>query len=347
MRAPLLLAALLILSNVSALAQEFRVTEAVPAPGDSSVAMETTVSFTFIQPVDTSARFADQGPLAFYLKGGDSLRIDSSYVSEDLMTFSFDVTHLDTSDYVWILSGATSESGAQLCPPFALTYSTRSGWGGGIVRGETYTLYPTKSTHCNPYVPALLDARPDSSARIVASVSLDEWSFRFEGLRPGTYWPVVFMDWDGDGIINPDWDEAGYVTAEVAFYDDAVFGGADSVVVTDTTNTHILIESAGPGSVEGTELPGTARLLHNYPNPFRGTTTLAFEIERPLHLSLTIHDVLGRRVATVAKGFYQMGSHEINWSPSSLASGIYLVRMEAGDFALTRQMLHLGSAAAE
>ena len=325
-------------------AQEFRVVESAPTLRDSSVALETTVTFTFTHPVDTSARYGEEGPLAFYLMGGAGLSIDSSYVSEDLMRFSFDVTHHAAADYVWILTGARSKGGEELCTPYGLTYTTRNGWGSGSVGGFGSYVVSTKSSQCSPFVAALLDSEPTADAGLAAAVALDQDAyFEIDGVREGTYWPVLLIDWERDGIIEPDWENAGLVESEIGLYNPDWDEEADSIVVTDTSEIEIEILAHGAGSVEGSELPGTARLLQNYPNPFGRSTTIAFELERPLRLSMTIHDLLGRQVARPLSGFHQTGRHEIEWTPLRLASGLYVVRLSAEDFVLSRRIISLGS----
>lgn len=54
---------------------------------------------------------------------------------------------------------------------------------------------------------------------------------------------------------------------------------------------------------------------------------------------LTIHDVLGRTVATIADGQFAPGTHETKWSAESLAKEIYIVRLEPGPFLDTQMMI--------
>ncbi len=86
-------------------------------------------------------------------------------------------------------------------------------------------------------------------------------------------------------------------------------------------------------------MPGVAALLPNYPNPFNPQTTLSFRLERPARLYLTIHDLLGRQVATVANGFYPSGTHEVLWHAVDLPSGLYAMRLVGDGFILRRLML--------
>ena len=77
--------------------------------------------------------------------------------------------------------------------------------------------------------------------------------------------------------------------------------------------------------------PAVFRLDGAYPNPSRGRTTFAYELPRESEVSLTVYDVLGRRVAEVVRAEQAAGRHTVPWS--GLASGLYLWRIEVEDAA--------------
>jgi hypothetical protein len=56
---------------------------------------------------------------------------------------------------------------------------------------------------------------------------------------------------------------------------------------------------------------------------------------------LKVFDVLGREVATLADGVQPAGSHTVLFNGSELASGVYLCRLQAGDFSATQKMVLL------
>ena len=88
--------------------------------------------------------------------------------------------------------------------------------------------------------------------------------------------------------------------------------------------------------------PEKVRLHPNYPNPFRGATTVKYDIPEQMSVRLSVFDVLGRRVATLVRGERSAGQYTVTWSPgedgSSLASGIYFVRLKAGDAVQSRRI---------
>jgi len=80
----------------------------------------------------------------------------------------------------------------------------------------------------------------------------------------------------------------------------------------------------------------------NYPNPFTNQTTFQVGLPEREHVTLTVYDVMGRRVATVLNKAVPAGTHQITWQGQSngqpLSSGIYFYRIKAGDFVQTRRM---------
>ncbi|MBD3221060.1 hypothetical protein GF314_07425 [bacterium] len=70
--------------------------------------------------------------------------------------------------------------------------------------------------------------------------------------------------------------------------------------------------------------------LRAAPSPFNPRTVLSFEAPRSGHARLTMHDVRGRRVATLLDGTVAAGSNRVTWQPRDLASGVYLARLRLG-----------------
>ncbi|HEX9953099.1 MAG TPA: T9SS type A sorting domain-containing protein, partial [Rubricoccaceae bacterium] len=66
------------------------------------------------------------------------------------------------------------------------------------------------------------------------------------------------------------------------------------------------------------------------PNPASGTTRLQFTLDTPQDVRVTVFDVLGRSVLTLAEGPRGAGVHDLPWDASSLRPGVYIVRLDAG-----------------
>jgi hypothetical protein len=76
-------------------------------------------------------------------------------------------------------------------------------------------------------------------------------------------------------------------------------------------------------------------LSQNFPNPFRASTQVRFTLPQRSHVTLTVLDVAGREVATLARGAWDAGTHAVSWSGmtdggQAARRGVYFVRMAAG-----------------
>jgi len=88
-------------------------------------------------------------------------------------------------------------------------------------------------------------------------------------------------------------------------------------------------------------VPEQYALLGNFPNPFNPTTTVCYEVRASGHVTLTVHDVLGRLTATLVDGPASVGTHRVRFNGSSLPSGIYFVHMTAPGYSGTNKMVLL------
>lgn len=71
------------------------------------------------------------------------------------------------------------------------------------------------------------------------------------------------------------------------------------------------------------------------PGPLSASTRLLYELPRAGRVGLAIHDVLGRRVATLVDGFQGPGRHTVTWGAGDVATGIYFARLECGGLTRT------------
>jgi parallel beta-helix repeat protein len=88
-------------------------------------------------------------------------------------------------------------------------------------------------------------------------------------------------------------------------------------------------------------IPKEYSLYQNYPNPFNPTTTIKFDIPKDGLITLEIFDILGRRIAALINENRSAGSYEQVFNASSLASGVYVYKLQAGDFVSSKKMILL------
>jgi hypothetical protein len=92
---------------------------------------------------------------------------------------------------------------------------------------------------------------------------------------------------------------------------------------------------------EASELPSHFTLLQNYPNPFNPSTTIKYELSKSSEVRLTVFDMLGREVSVLVNERRNAGVHQVKFDGSGLSSGVYVYRIQAGDFFQSKKLLLL------
>jgi trimeric autotransporter adhesin len=90
-------------------------------------------------------------------------------------------------------------------------------------------------------------------------------------------------------------------------------------------------DGATTSVTEHTGVPSSFGLSQNYPNPFNPTTNFEFRTANVGLVTLKIHDVLGREVATLVNEVRPAGLYTIRWDASAFPSGVYFCKLQAGD----------------
>jgi parallel beta-helix repeat protein len=152
------------------------------------------------------------------------------------------------------------------------------------------------------------------------------------------------------GNAGGDWVEciAGQGDTRGNFSEDPLFCEPDSLDFT-LENASPCLDAPGCGLVgalgEGCGISGfpddqvnreTFGLLANQPNPSSRATEIVFSLEVGGHVALEIYDARGRRIALLAAGRYEVGTHHLTWegtdsSGRSVSPGVYFCRLEAGN----------------
>ncbi|MDF1611783.1 putative Ig domain-containing protein [Stygiobacter electus] len=91
--------------------------------------------------------------------------------------------------------------------------------------------------------------------------------------------------------------------------------------------------------VETEEIPASFELYQNYPNPFNPTTSIKFGLPKESHVRLSVYTILGQEVATLVNNVMSAGYHTVNFDASNLPSGMYIYKIDAGDFSQIKKML--------
>lgn len=155
--------------------------------------------------------------------------------------------------------------------------------------------------------------------------------------------------------VTPDWAQVcsgGKLGDDGAYTTQGTIGLPCAGFASD--GVHTMLAGASLGGVVvalGTDesdpvVPREFGLNQNYPNPFNPITQISFRIASPTNVSLRIYNVLGQEVKSLFHGDLPAGNYSLVWDGSDnegrpAATGVYLYRLEAGEFSEVKKMLLL------
>jgi hypothetical protein len=82
---------------------------------------------------------------------------------------------------------------------------------------------------------------------------------------------------------------------------------------------------------DGFDVPRTLALHPNFPDPFTDDTVLSYTLPEQMSVQLALYNMLGQRIALLVDGTQEAGTHTLTLRRGTLASGVYLLRMIAGN----------------
>ena len=83
----------------------------------------------------------------------------------------------------------------------------------------------------------------------------------------------------------------------------------------------------------------TYELGNNYPNPFNPNTTISYQVPGKVKVVIKIFDILGKEIATLVDEEQEAGKYKVNFNGGKFASGVYVYRMTAGEFMMSKKMI--------
>ncbi len=132
---------------------------------------------------------------------------------------------------------------------------------------------------------------------------------------------------------------------------DTVIYSGDMIFATEDTNT--VVYASGNKSAwtitrtltnikDGiVELPTEYSLAQNHPNPFNSSTTIEFDVPRNEDVTISIYDILGRKVLEPVSGEVPAGQHSVDVDLSELSSGLYFYILKTEEISIQRKMMCL------
>jgi hypothetical protein len=144
---------------------------------------------------------------------------------------------------------------------------------------------------------------------------------------------------------------AGEVLAEYDFWGDICFGTSWYSGLVDyspwTDEAHVESYTECPTGVEENAVPLAPALSHNFPNPFNPSTRISYDVPAPgAHVVLRVFSLSGRLVRALENRDAVPGRHSVEWDGRDdrglqVSSGVYMYRIEIGEFTEQRRMVLL------
>ncbi|MCB1061190.1 MAG: T9SS type A sorting domain-containing protein [Calditrichaeota bacterium] len=88
-------------------------------------------------------------------------------------------------------------------------------------------------------------------------------------------------------------------------------------------------------------LPTELYLSQNYPNPFNATTTIQYYLPEASKMTLTLYNIAGQEIVTLADGLQSAGMHTVSYDAVDLPSGVYFYQLRSPAQSLMKKMVLL------
>ena len=166
---------------------------------------------------------------------------------------------------------------------------------------------------------------------------------------------VTFQNISGSMVILI-WNNPTPVTISASSINAITFPGDTVLLITENTGTvtiqldsiqQISFQSLVTGvTKQGSTLPKQFAVSQNYPNPFNPSTIINYALPKSSLVTIKIYNVLGQEVKTLVSSELQAGNYSVHWNGDnnighSVASGIYIYRVVAGQNVKTMKMIYL------
>jgi len=102
---------------------------------------------------------------------------------------------------------------------------------------------------------------------------------------------------------------------------------------------HSANEAGSTITVQGQTNPFSYHLAQSYPNPSHGQLTIEYALPQTSPVSLKVYNLSGQLVADLVNSEQMAGIYSVKWDATSLASGVYIYSLTAGDFQCSKQMV--------
>jgi hypothetical protein len=126
----------------------------------------------------------------------------------------------------------------------------------------------------------------------------------------------------------------------INYFESVFFIDSNTGWAVGNDGTILKTNNGGVSFIKNNEfIPTGFYLYQNFPNPFNPSTKIKYSIPQSSQVQIKIFDILGNEMETLVSEEKPSGTYELTWNASSLPSGVYFYRIQAGDFVETKKMV--------
>lgn len=218
------------------------------------------------------------------------------------------------------------------------------------------------------YVSYCPEAMTDATSRAALINNVMKWfgevpipTLQVTAPAPSAVWPAKslhFITWTSSNVTSVDisYSIDGGTTWTSIITGKASGAGTYAWNVPDVNSTNCYVKVAssgsetpvsesGPFTIQGSSavnengaIASNFDLMQNYPNPFDGTTNIQFTLPHDEQITLTIYDMKGTLVTSLANGLFRSGANSVVFDATALPSGTYEYRLKTPNGTLTHLM---------
>ncbi len=136
-------------------------------------------------------------------------------------------------------------------------------------------------------------------------------------------------------------DGEGAVSSSITFAPYSVWylPGPANPPAADSVFPAVALDCGGVITDAQDDMPTSFALNNAFPNPFNPSTSISFALPSAEQVSLTVFNIAGQEVASLANGLMEAGNHSLTFDAAQLGSGVYLYTLQAGSFTETKKMV--------